>query len=91
MTKANEVLGAVNVGAGQIVNILSTAVGLFSLYQKARDAWKAANPDLPDPFLTDADLINALSGSSADLVALADRLLAKYRDTAPNPVDSIGE
>lgn len=80
MGKANEVLGQVLVGAGQIGQIAAAAVSLFNMYRQARDAWKAANPDVPDPFLTDADLINAFQGSAQDLVALADRLLAKYQD-----------
>ena len=86
MAKANEVLGSVLVGAGQITQIAAAAVSLFTMYRQARDAWKAANPDVPDPFLTDADLINAFQGSAQDLVALADRLLEKYREPVP-PVD----
>lgn len=96
--KVNEVLGQVLVGAGQIGQIAATALQLFGLYRQARDAWKAANPDVPDPFLTDADLINAFQGSAQDLVALADRLLEKYREPVPPveppavpPADSIGE
>jgi hypothetical protein len=87
-SKVNEVLGSVLVGAGQINQIAAAAVGLFTLFRQARDAWKAANPDVPDPFLTDADLINALDGSSDALVALADRLLEKYREPVP-PVDPV--
>lgn len=88
-TKTNEVLASVVMASGQIAQIGAAAIGLFGLYRKAREEWKAANPAVPDPFLTDLDLINALSKSSGDLVAEADRLLAKYR-TEP-PKDSIGE
>lgn len=93
-TKANEALGNVVIGVGQITQIATAALGLFGLYRQARDQWKAANPDQPDPFLTDLDLIEAFKGSAQDLVALADRLLEKYRDPVPPadpPVDSIGE
>lgn len=77
-------LATVTLGAGQILQLASTALGLFGLYRQARDQWHAANPATPDPFLTDVDLIAALRGSSQDLVALADRLLAKYQP-APTP------
>lgn len=93
-TKANEALGSVVLGVGQITQIATAALGLFGLYRQARDQWKAANPDVADPFLTDADLINAFQGSARDLVALADRLLDKYREPVPPaepPKDSIGE
>lgn len=84
--KVNEVLGSVLLGSGQITQIATTALALFGLYQKAREQWKAANPTVPDPFLTDLDLINALSSSSGDLVAEADRLLAKYQTPEPPAV-----
>ena len=81
-SKANEILGSVVLGASQITQLATAAVGLFGIYRQAREQWKAANPEQPDPFLTDLDLINALQGSAEDLVTLADRLLAKYQDPA---------
>lgn len=81
-TKANAILGQVLVGAGQINQIAGVALTLFGLYRDARDQWKAAHPDEPDPFLTDASLIDAFQASAADLVTLADRLLAKYAEPA---------
>lgn len=86
-TKANQILGQVLVGAGQINQIATAALGLFGIYREARDKWKAANPDQVDPFLTDADLINAFQGSAQDLVALADRLLAKYQEAPAQPAE----
>lgn len=78
----SKTLGTVLVTAGQINQIAASALGLFGIYRQARDAWKAANPETPDPFLTDLELIEALDGSADKVIATADRLLAKYREPA---------
>jgi hypothetical protein len=88
-TSVNKALATVLMTTGQIGQIMAAALGLFSLFKQARAAWQAAHPSVPDPFLTDADLIAGLTGSSEDLIALADRLIAKYQEPEPAPADPV--
>jgi len=81
----NDVLGSVLVSAGQINQIAGLALALIGIYKEARDKWKTEHPNDPTlgPFLTDADLIDALKSSALDVVSIADLLIAKYQTPTP--------
>lgn len=73
---------------GQVNVLLATAITGLGAYLQARQLWKQQNPNTPDPFPPDQELINLFSQEVGTFDTKAQALLAKYADSPAPDVDA---
>lgn len=83
----NVVLGTLT----QMNTLLGAGLAILTTYKLARAAWNAARPTADSPFLSDEQLIFALSLDGAKLVAHVDEVLAKFSKPGDTAADTAGD